>query len=200
VPDQSTVSIQTDPGTDNLKRIDIVNPIAPVEIPCMPGSSAPLCDRNAALADDAKLYGPVGANTEPGLLAGCGRTAAELAATFQNGVASSACDYTVPVSGTIISVFGHEHTLGRTFQLTLDPDTTTPTVLLDIPRWNFSWQMNYGLAQPIHVNAGQKIRMECSWDRSLEPNRPPKYIVFAEGTEDEMCFSTYAIIPDNQSG
>ena len=33
VPDQSTVSIQTDPGTDNLKRIDIVNPIAPVEIP-----------------------------------------------------------------------------------------------------------------------------------------------------------------------
>ena len=59
--------------------------------------------------------------------------------------------------------------------------------------------MNYGLAKPIHVNAGQGIRMTCSWDRSLDPNRAPKYIVFAEGTEDEMCFSTYAIIPDNQS-
>jgi hypothetical protein len=49
------------------------------------------------------------------------------------------------------------------------------------------------------VKAGQGIQMTCSWDRSLDPNRAPKYIVFAEGTEDEMCFSTYAIIPDGQS-
>lgn len=199
VPDQSTVSIQTDPGTDNLKRIDIINPIAPVEIPCAPGATAPLCNRDAALADDSTLYGPIGSAAEGGLLAVCGKTSDEIAATFQNGVASSSCDYTVPESGTIVSVFGHEHTLGKDFQLTLDPDSASPTMLLDIPTWNFDWQMNYGLAQPIHVTAGQKIRMECSWDRSLDPNRAPKYIVFAEGTEDEMCFSTYAIIPDNQS-
>jgi hypothetical protein len=74
-----------------------------------------------------------------------------------------------------------------------------PKVLLDIPTWNFDWQMNYALAKPIHVTAGQTIRMDCSWDRALDPNRAPKYIVFAEGTEDEMCFSTYAIIPDDQS-
>ncbi len=36
----------------------------------------------------------------------------------------------------------------------------------------------------------------CTWDRALDPNRPPKHIDFAEGTEDEMCFSTYALIPD----
>ena len=40
--------------------------------------------------------------------------------------------------------------------------------------------------------------MDCSWDRSADPLRPPKYIVFAEGTEDEMCFATYALIPDDQ--
>ena len=90
------------------------------------------------------------------------------------------------------------HTLGKTFRFTLDPDTPKPKVLLDIPVWNFDWQMNYELKKPIHVEAGQTIRMECSWDRSLEPNRAPKYIVFAEGTEDEMCFGTYAIIPDDQ--
>jgi hypothetical protein len=197
-PDRTTVSIQTDPGTADFKYIDIINPIGPVEIPCMPGVSAPLCDRDAALADDANLYGPIGAAAEPGLLALCGKTSDELAANFQNGVAQTSCDYTVPESGTIVSVFGHEHTLGQTFRFTLDPDTASPTVLLDIPRWNFDWQMNYGLAQPIHVTAGQKIRMDCSWDRALDPNRAPKYIVFAEGTEDEMCFGTYAIIPDGQ--
>ena len=197
-PDRSTVSIQVDPGTANLKRIDIINPIAPVEIPCMPGTSAPLCDRNAALADDTNLYGPIGAGAESGLLAVCGQTAEQLAADFQNGIARTTCDYKVPESGTIVSVFGHEHTLGKDFRLTLDPDASKPTVLLDIPTWNFNWQMNYGLAEPIHVTAGQTIRMECSWDRAIEPNRPPKYIVFAEGTEDEMCFGTYAIIPDGQ--
>src|SRR5262249_3039750 len=57
VPDRSSVSLQLDPGSANLKRIDIVNPIGPVEIPCMPGTDAPLCDRDAALADDANLYG-----------------------------------------------------------------------------------------------------------------------------------------------
>ena len=40
--------------------------------------------------------------------------------------------------------------------------------------------------------------MDCSWDRGADPLRPPKYIVFAEGTEDEMCFATYALIPDDQ--
>jgi polyisoprenoid-binding protein YceI len=198
VPDRSTVSIQTDPGTENLKRIDIINPIAPVEIPCMPGVVAPLCDRNAALADDANLYGGIGSAAEGGLLALCGQTSDSLAANFKNGVASTSCDYTVPESGTIVTVFGHEHTLGKSFRLTLDPDKPDPTVLLDIPTWNFDWQMNYGLAQPIHVTKGQKIQMDCSWDRSLDPNRSPKYIVFAEGTEDEMCFSTYALIPDSQ--
>jgi hypothetical protein len=198
VPDRTEVSIQTEPGTSKYKTIDIINPLAPVEIPCMPGQTAPLCDRDAALADDVRLYGGIGAAVEPALLGLCGKTHEELAATFHDGVASSSCEYTVPESGTIVSVFGHEHTLGRSFRLTLDPDTPKPTVLLDIPTWNFDWQMNYALAKPLHVNAGQKMRMECTWDRALDPNREPKYIVFAEGTEDEMCFGTYAIIPDDQ--
>jgi len=198
VPDQTTVAIQTDPGTDNFKKIDIVNPIAPVELPCMPGATAPLCNRDTALADDAREYGPIGSLAEPALLSQCGETAQQVAANFHDGVGTSTCDYQIPQSGTIVSVFGHEHTLGQSFRLTLDPQTSHPTVLLDIPTWNFDWQMNYALAKPIHVDAGQTIQMTCSWNRALDPNRPPKYIVFAEGTEDEMCFSTYAIIPDDQ--
>jgi hypothetical protein len=200
VLDRSAVAIQTAPGTAKYKKIDIINPIAPVEIPCMPNqAAAPLCKRDAALADDVRLYGGIGAGAEAGLLGLCGKTSDQLAATFKNGAASSSCKYSVPESGTIVSVFGHEHTLGRSFSLTLNPAAAHPTVLLDIPTWNFSWQMNYGLTHPLHVNAGQSIEMKCSWDRSQDPNRPPKYIVFAEGTQDEMCFGTYAIIPDDQS-
>ena len=126
----------------------------------------------------------------------CGKTVEDLTKTFHDGQASSTCNYQVPESGTIVSVFGHEHTLGKSFRLTLDPGTAKQKILLDIPTWNFNWQMNYLLAHPIHVNAGETMEMDCSWDRALDPNRAPKYIVFAEGTEDEMCFSTYSIIPD----
>ena len=198
-PDRSTVAVQLDPGTADIKKLEIVNPIGPVEIPCMPGVTAPLCDRDKALTEAARLYGPAGSFIEPGLLGLCGKTAAELAATFKDGVAHSSCDTKVPFSGTIVGTLGHMHTLGKTFRFTLDPNTATSKVLLDIPVWNFDWQMNYELKTPIHVTAGQTIRMECSWDRALEPNRAPKYIVFAEGTEDEMCFGTYSIIPDDQS-
>jgi polyisoprenoid-binding protein YceI len=196
IPDRSTVEFQVAPGADHVRPIDIINPIAPVELPCMPGVHAPLCDRTAAIADDARLYGGIGAAAEGGLLAVCGKTVDELTSTFHNGQASSSCRYPVPESGTIVAVFGHMHTLGKSFRLTLDPGTAKQKVLLDIPTWNFNWQMNYLLADPLHVTAGQTIEMDCSWDRSLDPNRVPKYIVFAEGTEDEMCFGTYSIIPD----
>lgn len=199
VPDRTTVAIQTEPGANPVKELRIVNPIGPVEIPCMPGDTAALCDRTAAMADDARLYGAFGAAVEPGLLGLCKHTAEELAGRFKDGVASSDCVVTVPESGQLVGVLGHMHTLGKSFRYTLSPGTSQAKVLLDIPNWNFDWQMNYEVEKPIHVNAGDKILMECSWDRSLDPNRPSKYIVFAEGTEDEMCFGTYAIIPDDQS-
>ena len=104
----------------------------------------------------------------------------------------------VPEDGIITGVLGHMHTIGSTLRMTLDADTADEQILLDIPNWSFDWQMNYALAEPLRVEAGQALRLECSWDRSKAPGRDPKYIVFAEGTEDEMCFATYSLIPDRQ--
>ncbi len=196
--DRSTVALQFDPIDAGIRDLHIVNPIGPVEIPCMPGETAALCDRDAAIADNVKQYGAFGA-IESGLLALCRTSAEELAANFKDGVASTSCDYRVPSDGTIIGVLGHMHTIGKSFRFTLDPDTPQSKILLDIPVWNFDWQMNYELTKPLHVTKGQTLRMECSWDRAIEPNRAPRYIVFAEGTEDEMCFGTYGLIPDDQS-
>lgn len=194
VPDQSTLSLQLEPGTAAIHRIDIINPLAPVEIPCMPGDVAPLCNRDAALANAYKEYGTTGL-AEQALLGLCGQTVGGLTQGF-NGVAHSTCTMSVPENGQLISVFGHMHTLGKAIRLTLDPGTPQQQVLLDIPNWNFDWQMNYNLATAIHVTTGDTIKMDCTWDRSIDPNRAPKYLVFAEGTEDEMCFGTYAVIPD----
>jgi polyisoprenoid-binding protein YceI len=198
-PDRSTLALQLDSGDKNLKAIRVINPLGPVEIPCAPEDQGePLCDRDAALADNIRLYGPSGESNERGLLQLCGHTPEKLTAGFDGNVASSSCNLKVPEDGTIVAVLGHMHTLGKSLRLTLDADTPQETVLLDIPEWSFDWQMNYELAKPIHVKAGQPVRLDCSWDRRADPLRKPKYIVFAEGTEDEMCFGTYALIPDDQ--
>ena len=194
--DRSTLFLQTDPGTADLAQIHVVNPLAPVEIPCSPGQTAPLCDRAASVAQSVVEYGPSGQFIEEGLLQGCRKSAAEVAASFDGTVASSSCDSRIPANGSIIGVMGHMHTLGKSFRMTLDPGTPDEKVLLDIPTWNFDWQLQYELATPVTVHRGETVRISCSWDRSLEPNRPPKYITFAEGTEDEMCFNTYSLVPD----
>ena len=199
IADRSTLALQLDPGDVPRPFLRVVNPLAPVEIPCSPeDADEPLCDRDAALRDNVRLYGPSGAATQAGLLLLCGKSPEDLTADFDGYVARSTCDLRIPEDGTIVSVLGHMHTLGSSFRLTLDADTPEEQILLDIPTWSFDWQMNYELAEPLKVKAGQPLRMDCSWDRRADPLRPPKYTVFAEGTEDEMCFGTYALIPDDQ--
>ncbi len=198
-PDESGLALQLDKVTPSIKALRVVNPLGPVEIPCAPkDQDQPLCNRDAAIADNVVHYGPSGAGNEAGLLALCGKNPEELTKDFDGQVARSTCLTTVPEDGTMIGAMGHMHTLGKSIRLTLDPALPQEKILLDIPRWSFDWQMNYGFQKPIHVTAGEKIRLDCAWDRAADPGRPQRYIVFAEGTEDEMCFATYTLIPDNQ--
>lgn len=198
VPDESGLALQLDADDGELRKVRVVNPLAPVEIPCKPADQhRPLCDRAASMAYNQELYGAnVAAN---GLHMMCGSSPGQVAASFDGSVARSSCDQVVPEDGTIIGVMGHMHTIGKDLRITLDPDSPDERILLDIPEWSFDWQMNYELAAPLKVKAGQPIRIECRFDRDLDPLREPRYIAFAEGTEDEMCFGTYSLIPDHRT-
>ena len=40
------------------------------------------------------------------------------------------------------------------------------------------------------LDRGDTIRVECEWDRAKIPeDAEPRYIVWSEGTNDEMCYS-----------
>jgi len=162
-----------------------------------PGFTEPLCDRAAAKTELFEQYGLAG-GIEDQLLRFCQTSVEELAARGDPaaGTVASSCDSPVRRPGTIVGVMGHMHTLGPNFRMTLNPGTPGEKVLLDIPNWNFDWQLNDDLVTPIRVAAGDTIRISCTWDRSRDPTRPPRYIMFAEGTEDEMCFAAYGIIAD----
>jgi polyisoprenoid-binding protein YceI len=191
-PDQSTLKLQLSTGPVTALKVHTM--LAPVEIPCMTGQIAALCDRNAAIADVGQRFGLGMQFVEDGLLGLCKAKVSDFA-QFTDGVASSSCTYQVRQNADIVDVLGHMHQTGKAFRMTLNPGQADQKILLDIPRWDFDWQLNYQPVDPVRVKPGDSIRIDCSWDKSLQPADPPRYVVFAEGTQDEMCFSTATFLP-----
>ncbi|HEU5151978.1 MAG TPA: YceI family protein [Iamia sp.] len=198
--DQSELRLQTEPGTSDITELLTANPIAPVEIPCQEGhDDFPLCDRDAALEDIFERYGGIAGAIPTAVLGACDRTVEDYA-DQTDGIGSTSCDRTLEQSGQIVDVLGHMHELGQSFRMTLNPGTDEEKVLLDIPTWNFAWQLNYQPVEEVRVEEGDVLRIECTWDRNLRYDPEPRYLLFAEGTEDEMCFSTYTLLPDEPDG
>ena len=186
-PDRSRVVLQLEAAESELAELQIVSLAAPVEIPCPSGTEGPQCERQAAIERVAELYGEDARYTPDYLLRECGQTLADYAAnTGEN--ARGFCDYPITGSLTLYGVSGHMHELGRSFRMELNPDSAAPLLLLDIPRWDFHWQDQYYFVEPLKVSYGDVLRMTCAWDNSLSDE--PRYVVWGEGTADEMCFGT----------
>jgi polyisoprenoid-binding protein YceI len=195
-PDQSQLILQlgSEP-TENYADVAVSQYLAPAEIPCMPDEKGPLCDRAASIQALTDEFGPAAPVIANGLNAVCGSTPEETANVDAEGISTSSCEHGVSSVGKLLSVNGHMHELGRTFRMTLNPDTPGEKVLLDIDRWDFNWQFSYVPVEDIVLTSDDTIKVECSWDRNLiNPQAEPRWISWSEGTEDEMCFSTVATI------
>lgn len=167
------------------------------EIPCVEGgptSLLPQCDRATELTRLSTDYGNISRFIPDFLLGACGQTAAQYL-DQTSGVASTTCDLPVGNPGKIVSMTGHMHEIGASIRLTLNPDTPNEVILLDIPTWSFEWQLGYAPVDDIVITTDDVIRIECSWDRSLRFDPDPKYITWAEGTTDEMCYSSITTRP-----
>ena len=186
-PDRSRVLLELAPAGSELAELVYAPLIAPVEIPCPTGVEGPQCQREAALQRVGELYGREASYTPDYLLRSC-RQRLDDYADNSGEVARGVCDFPIDEPVTLYSVTGHMHELGRSFQLELNPDTDGALMLLDIPRWDFHWQGEYFFVEPLELARGDVLRMECIWDNSLSDE--PRYVVWGEGTSDEMCFGS----------
>ena len=185
-PDSTQVRLRV---TDKkLKPLHTMLLAAPVELPCAPGQSGRLCDRVDAVDDVVSRFGAGTGATIAGLQLLCGGDPDNPKAnTVQT------CDRRVNTSSTIFAVAGHMHLLGREISITLNPDTKREKVLLDIDNWDFDQQGATPLPQPVRVEAGDVLRVRCRHDATLRDQlpalqaSPDRYVVWGEGTSDEMC-------------
>jgi len=186
-PDQSRIILQLESGENELAELMDIPLAAPVEIPCPAGAEGPQCDRDTAIQRVAELYGADARHTPDYLLRECGQSLEDYAGNSgENAVGY--CDYPIQSPLTVFGVSGHMHELGRSFRLELNPKGEAPLLLLDIPRWDFHWQDHYLFVEPLQIARGDVLRMTCVWDNSLSDD--PRYVVWGEGTSDEMCFGT----------
>jgi hypothetical protein len=189
--DRSRAVLTVAPGTSNLTPVRTMLLPAPVELACAKSERGRLCNRAAALADLAAKYGPYAALVPAGLLLLCGKNASN-----PKPSPVTSCDRRIDQPTKILAVGGHMHLLGVSVKLELNPGRPDGRVLLDIPHWDFHWQNAYTLATPVVAKPGDVVRVTCRYDVSrrahpLHANQPvprtPRYVLWGEGTTDEMC-------------
>jgi len=104
---------------------------------------------------------------------------------------------------TIASATHHMHTLGTQIRGVITRADGTEECLLDIPEWDFQWQLQYFLESGTYavVQPGESVRLECTYDNSAA-NQPvvdgvqqePRNVQWGEGTFDEMCLMYLGVI------
>jgi hypothetical protein len=174
-------------GTAGLRPLQTTLLPAPVELPCAAGESGALCDRQLAVLDVMHRFGYSAGSTVAGLNLLCNAGRAPVAGPTQH------CDRAVQAPGTVYAVAGHMHLLGRSITVQLNPGRPSVRTLLDVPVYNFHDQGARALARPVRVRPGDTYRVTCTHDatvrRQLPELRPlpPRYVVWGDGSSDEMC-------------
>jgi hypothetical protein len=186
--DSTAVKLRVAPAGSRLQPLQTMLLPAPVELPCPATESGPLCDRVASVFDVVRRFGMQAGKVVAGLQLLCGGSILHPAAG-----PTQTCGRPVTSTIRIRAVAGHMHLLGRSIQIDLQRQDGSSQRLLDIVVWNFDDQRATVLSQPVTVRPGDQLRVTCTHDpmlRSTLPalaKLPPRYVVWGEGSSDEMC-------------
>lgn len=96
---------------------------------------------------------------------------------------------TLPTDVNAMAWMAHMHVRGKAFKFeAISPDQKTET-LLDIPRYDFNWQLRYDYAMPRFLPRGTTVKITAIYDNSAanpaNPD-PTKDIRWGQQTYDEM--------------
>ena len=100
----------------------------------------------------------------------------------------------------IFSIYPHMHQLGRTIAASVVRANGDVVPLVAINDWDFHWQRDYTLAQPVEVYPGDQLKVECDFDNSPAnqgiingTRQEPRTLDFGEGSFDEMCVAAFYV-------
>lgn len=98
----------------------------------------------------------------------------------------------------LLSMSPHMHLRGKSFRFAAEYPDGTSEILLDVPRYDFNWQLRYELAEPKRLPAGTKLVCTARYDNStanLANPAPDKDVHFGWQTWDEMLAGFSTAVP-----
>ncbi len=99
----------------------------------------------------------------------------------------------------IIAFIPHMHLRGKDMSFRAVYPTGESETLLDVPHYDFGWQLTYNLAKDLAVTKGTKIECTAHFDNSVNnPNNPDatKVITYGEQSWDEMMIGFFEVAID----
>lgn len=97
-------------------------------------------------------------------------------------------ELTVPQPAVVTAFFPHMHLRGKAFRMELETAEGRQN-LLEVPRYDFNWQLEYRLLNPLTLAAGDRILVTGWFDNSTDnpynPD-PTRLVGWGKQTTDEM--------------
>ncbi|TVS16146.1 MAG: redoxin [Planctomycetaceae bacterium] len=95
----------------------------------------------------------------------------------------------VPIDARLLALMPHMHLRGKAFRYDLVMPDGQRRRLLDVPRYDFNWQLEYRLAEPLDVPRGSRIEVTGWFDNSAgnpaNPD-PTRTVRWGLQTDEEM--------------
>lgn len=100
---------------------------------------------------------------------------------------------------SLISIMPHMHLLGKSFKVFAVAPDGEGIPLINIPEWDFNWQMSYMFPKYVKLPKGTIVYAIANYDNTtLNPRNPyvvPRNIGLGWGTKDEMMNVVFYYVP-----
>lgn len=102
----------------------------------------------------------------------------------------------------ITSFMPHMHLRGKSFQFDHVAAEGQRRTVLDVPRYDFNWQLSYDLKEPLELRAGERIDVSALFDNSANNfanPAPDREVAWGPDTDDEMLigFVDYILVEED---
>jgi hypothetical protein len=98
--------------------------------------------------------------------------------------------FDLPADAVVLGVYPHMHALGRRLSLRARSlHDGTETCLVEVPRWDYTWQELAFYQQPLQFSGDPLLSLECEHS-TLGIDR---LVTWGERLEDEMCMTFVAV-------
>ena len=101
----------------------------------------------------------------------------------------------------LVSVAPHMHSRGKAMEIRVSYPDGASEALIDVPRYEFSWQTMYTFVRPVAIPKGTRIQLTSRFDNSSRNRNnpdPTQVVRWGDPTSDEMMLAIVEYTLDRQ--